>query len=294
MEVIDQPALMRAWSEQRRGEGMRVGVVPTMGALHEGHLRLIEVVHAVVDVVVVTIFVNPLQFDRPDDFALYPRPADEDLDACRTSGVDAVYAPPADAMYPAGFQTRVEPGELATPLEGAGRPGHFAGVTTVVTKLFNATRPHVAAFGQKDYQQLAIVRRMVDDLDLGIEIVAVPTVREPDGLALSSRNRRLSPPARSAAVCVPRALDAVVEAHARWRTLGRRVGGRRAQDHRRRAGGTARVPVRPRRVDARVRRHARPAGGRAHRRLVRRPPPDRQPAPRVTARRRAGRAVPFE
>jgi pantoate--beta-alanine ligase len=213
MEVIDQPALMQEWSELRRADGLRVAVVPTMGALHEGHLRLIEAAHAAADVVVVTIFVNPLQFDRRDDFERYPRPGDDDLDACRDAGVDAVYAPSAAEMYPAGFQTHVEPGDLAAPMEGAGRHGHFRGVTTVVTKLFNATRPHLATFGQKDYQQLAIVRRMVADLDMGIDIVAVPTVREPDGLALSSRNRRLSPAARAAAVCVPRALDAVLDAY---------------------------------------------------------------------------------
>jgi pantoate--beta-alanine ligase len=184
-----------------------------MGALHDGHLRLIEVARATADVVVVTIFVNPLQFDRRDDFDRYPRPAEDDLDACRAAGVDTVYAPSAEEMYPEGFQTHVEPGALAMPLEGAGRQGHFRGVTTVVTKLFNATRPHLAVFGQKDYQQLAVVRRMAADLDMGIEIVAVPTVREPDGLALSSRNRRLSPAARAAAVCVPRALDAVFDAY---------------------------------------------------------------------------------
>jgi pantoate--beta-alanine ligase len=183
-----------------------------MGALHEGHLRLVELAGRHGDVVVVSIFVNPLQFDRRDDFDRYPRPLDGDLALCQAAGATAVYAPTAHAMYPDGFQTYVEPGPLAEPMEGAGRPGHFRGVTTVVTKLFNAVRPDAAVFGQKDYQQLAIVRRMVTDLDMAIEIVAAPTVREADGLAMSSRNRRLTPQDRGAAVCVPRALDAAAQA----------------------------------------------------------------------------------
>ncbi len=194
--------------------GRRVGLVPTMGALHEGHLRLVELARRHADVVVVSIFVNPLQFDRRDDFERYPRPIDGDLVLCEAVGADAVYAPTAGAMYPPGFQTHVEPGALAAPMEGAGRPGHFRGVTTVVTKLFNAVRPAVAVFGQKDYQQLAIIRRMALDLDTGIEIVTAPTVREPDGLAMSSRNRRLSPSNRAAAVCVPHALEAAAQAMA--------------------------------------------------------------------------------
>jgi pantoate--beta-alanine ligase len=183
-----------------------------MGALHEGHLRLVELARRHGDVVVVSIFVNPLQFDRRDDFDRYPRPLDGDLALCHASGATAVYAPTAAAMYPDGFQTHVEPGALAEPLEGAGRPGHFRGVTTVVTKLFNAVRPDAAVFGQKDMQQLAIVKRMVVDLDMGIEIVTAPTVRDADGLAMSSRNRRLTPEQRAAAVCVPRALDAAAQA----------------------------------------------------------------------------------
>jgi pantoate--beta-alanine ligase len=150
-----------------------------------------------------------LQFNRPDDFAGYPRPIDDDLESCRVVGVDAVYAPTAAAMYPPGFETHVVPGPLAEPLEGAGRPGHFRGVTTVVTKLFTAVQPDFAVFGQKDFQQLAIIRRMNHDLDLGVEIVGMATVREPDGLAMSSRNRRLTTENRAAAVCVPRALAAV-------------------------------------------------------------------------------------
>ncbi len=215
MEVFDHPDSMRRWSDERRRAGQQIGFVPTMGALHDGHVALMGIAHQHADVVVASIFVNPLQFDRRDDFDRYPRPLDDDLHACADAGIQAVYAPTAAAMYPPGFQTHVEPGGLADPLEGAGRPGHFRGVATVVTKLLTAVRPHSAVFGQKDYQQLAVVRRMVSDLDLGVTIVAAPTVREGDGLALSSRNRRLGSEDRAAAVCVPRALDATVSAFQR-------------------------------------------------------------------------------
>ncbi|MGH9134158.1 MAG: pantoate--beta-alanine ligase, partial [Ilumatobacteraceae bacterium] len=150
--------------------------------------------------------VNPLQFDRHDDFDSYPRPIDDDVARCLHAGVTAVYAPTASAMYPPAFQTHVEPGTLAIGFEGAMRPGHFRGVATVVTKLFAAAQPHIAVFGEKDFQQLAVVRQMTADLDLGITVVGVPTVREPDGLALSSRNQGLPPDDRAAASVVPRAL----------------------------------------------------------------------------------------
>jgi len=179
-----------------------------MGALHAGHLRLVDVAHEHADRVVVSIFVNPIQFNRTDDFDHYPRTLTADEALCTEHGVDALYLPKPAEMYPTGFQTYVEPGPLAEPLCGAGRPGHFRGVTTVVTKLFLAVRPHVAVFGQKDFQQLAIVKRMTTDLDFGIEVIGVPTVREDDGLALSSRNKLLTPANRAAAVCVPRALEA--------------------------------------------------------------------------------------
>jgi pantoate--beta-alanine ligase len=179
-----------------------------MGALHAGHLALIDEARRHADVVVVSIFVNPLQFDRQADLDAYPRPIDDDLAACGAAGVDAVYAPTAAAMYPAGFETHVEPGPLADTMEGVHRPGHFRGVTTVVTKLLAAVRPDVAVFGRKDLQQLAIIRRMATDLDLGVRIVGLDTVREPDGLALSSRNVRLSPDDRSAAVCIWRGIAA--------------------------------------------------------------------------------------
>jgi pantoate--beta-alanine ligase len=203
---------MHAWSREQRAAGQLIACVPTMGALHIGHMALIDEAQRRGDVVVVSIFVNPLQFNRGDDFDHYPRPIDEDVEACRSAGVDAVYAPTAAVMYPAGFQTHVEPGALSESLEGPGRPGHFRGVTTVVAKLFGAIQPEVAVFGRKDFQQLAIIRRMVVDLDMDIEIVEVQTVREPDGLAISSRNRRLGPDDRQASVCVVQALRIVADA----------------------------------------------------------------------------------
>ncbi|MFM2182456.1 MAG: pantothenate synthetase [Actinomycetota bacterium] len=212
MHVADSPQAMRAWRHLEAGS-RRVALVPTMGALHDGHLALIERARSVADLVVVSIFVNPLQFDRPADFDRYPRPIDDDIARCRQHGVEAVYAPTAQAMYPSGFQTHVEPGAMALVLEGAQRPGHFRGVTTVVAKLFNAVEPHAAVFGEKDAQQLAVIRRMVADLDMGIHIVGVPTVREDDGVAMSSRNQRLSADERRAAACIPRALTAVQAAH---------------------------------------------------------------------------------
>lgn len=213
MDVITTPVDMQRWTRGHRVEGRRIAFVPTMGALHEGHLHLMRTAREHADTVAASIFVNPLQFNRRDDFDTYPRPMDDDLAMCREVGVDAVYAPTAATMYPEGFETHVEPGSLSEPMEGSMRPGHFRGVTTVVTKLFNAVQPDVALFGQKDYQQLAIIRRMTIDLDMGIDIVGVPTVREHDGLALSSRNRRLSSAERAAAVVVPRALEAAVAAY---------------------------------------------------------------------------------
>lgn len=213
MQVFDHPDAVRAWSHDRRRAGQRVAVVPTMGALHRGHLALVAEARRRADAVVVTIFVNPLQFNQRADFTTYPQPIEDDLAACRAGGADAVYAPTAATMYPDGFQTHVEPGVLAERLEGPMRPGHFRGVTTVVAKLFGATAPDVAVFGEKDYQQLAIVRRMVADLDLGIEVVGVATLRESDGLARSSRNVRLTAADRAAAVVIPEALELARERH---------------------------------------------------------------------------------
>jgi pantoate--beta-alanine ligase len=208
MEVLTSPGAMRAWSEERCRNGTTIGLVPTMGALHAGHLALVGNAADRADDVVVSIFVNPLQFNAGADFDSYPRPIDGDLDECRAAAVAAVYAPTAGEMYPPRFQTRVVPGDLAVLMEGSMRPGHFEGVATVVSKLFGAVRPDVAVFGEKDYQQLRVIEQMVDDLDMGIEIIGHPIVREPDGLAMSSRNLRLSAEQRRAAVCVSRSLDA--------------------------------------------------------------------------------------
>jgi pantoate--beta-alanine ligase len=208
VDVLETPAAAQRWSGRHRRDGERIAFVPTMGALHAGHLHLVEVAKQHAPRVVVSIFVNPTQFNQREDYEAYPQPLEDDLAACRTAGVDAVYTPSPATMYPPGFQTFVDPGPLSEPMEGTHRPGHFRGVTTVVTKLFLAVRPDVAVFGEKDYQQLAILRRMTTDFDFGIEIVGVPTVREPDGVAMSSRNRRLSAVERTAAQCIPRALEA--------------------------------------------------------------------------------------
>lgn len=210
--AFDNPDAVRAWSDATRAAGRTIALVPTMGALHRGHLELIRAARRLADAVVVSIFVNPLQFGERGDFDHYPRPLDDDLRACDAEGVDAVFVPTAASMYPDGFATTVRVAGLTTAMEGAARPGHFDGVTTVVTKLLAATRPDVAVFGEKDYQQLAVVRRLAADLDLGVDIVEQPTVRELDGLALSSRNRRLDDAQRSAARCMPRALAAARDA----------------------------------------------------------------------------------
>jgi pantoate--beta-alanine ligase len=196
-----------------RGSGRRVALVPTMGALHEGHASLMRVARERVGdgPVVVSVFVNPLQFGAGEDLDRYPRTLDDDLKICEREGVDVVFAPSVDEMYPGGAgpdMTTVEPGALADILEGASRPGHFRGVLTVVAKLFGLVRPDVAVFGQKDYQQLALITRMAADLCLGIEVVGGETQREPDGLALSSRNRYLSDGERLAATWLSRALRA--------------------------------------------------------------------------------------
>ena len=184
-----------------------VAVVMTMGALHQGHRELMRVARERSAFVVVTIFVNPLQFGPNEDFDKYPRTLAADVEACRAEGVSVVFAPSRDEMYPGGAPSiTMNAGPLGEILEGASRPGHFAGMLTVVQKLLMLTRADVAYFGQKDFQQLALIRRMVRDLELGVEIVGVPTVREPDGLALSSRNRYLSPAERRAALALSRAL----------------------------------------------------------------------------------------
>lgn len=191
-----------------RAGGLSVGFVPTMGFLHEGHRALITESVARCDITVVSIFVNPTQFGPTEDLDCYPRALEQDHDLCRKAGVNLIFVPDAGEIYPPGFQTYVEPGPIAAPLCGAVRPGHFRGVATVVTKLFNIVQPHMAFFGQKDFQQCAVIRQMVRDLRLPIEIVTVPTVREADGLALSSRNSYLSPSERERALCLSQGLFA--------------------------------------------------------------------------------------
>ena len=197
-----------------RTRGRVVGLVPTMGYLHEGHAALVRAARAECDAVVVSIFVNPTQFGASEDFATYPRDLPRDFELLRALDVDLVLAPPHDGLYPPGADTIVTPGAVAEPLEGEHRPGHFRGVATVVTMLLNAVRPDRAYFGEKDWQQLQVVRRLVRDLLLPVEIVPVPVVRERDGLAMSSRNVRLSADARARALCIPRALEAARSAFA--------------------------------------------------------------------------------
>lgn len=198
-----------------RAAGRRVALVPTMGALHEGHAILLRTARERVGsdgLLVVSVFVNPLQFGAGEDLDRYPRTLAEDLEVCGREGVDVVFAPAVEEMYPGGDpEVGVEPGPLGQVLEGRTRPGHFRGVLTVVAKLFGLVRPDVAVFGQKDYQQLVLIRRMVLDLDLGVDVVGAETVREPDGLALSSRNRYLDADERNAATALSRALRAAQE-----------------------------------------------------------------------------------
>jgi pantoate--beta-alanine ligase len=207
-EIVRDPRAMRARTEDLRRDGRRIAVVPTMGALHEGHLQLLRAARARADIVILTIFVNPTQFGPNEDLARYPRDEAGDIAKARTCGIDLAFCPEASAMYPPGAQTFVEVRELQKPLCGASRPGHFAGVATIVSKLFHITNPHLAVFGEKDYQQLAIIRRMVRDLDFGIEILGVPIVREADGLALSSRNAYLSADQRKTALSLSKGLAA--------------------------------------------------------------------------------------
>jgi pantoate--beta-alanine ligase len=210
------PTLCRSAADLRRlvwSPADRVGLVPTMGALHDGHLALVRGARADCDRVVVSIFVNPLQFGPGEDFEAYPRDLDRDLGLLDAEGVDLVFAPEAAAFTSPDRLTTVRVGGLTERLEGAVRPGHFDGVTTIVTKLFNVVAPARAYFGEKDFQQLAVIRRMVADLDLPVEVVGLPIVRNTDGLALSSRNAYLSPPQRTAALALPGALR---EAAASW------------------------------------------------------------------------------
>ena len=256
-EIIRDPVAMRARAEDLRRDGRRLAVVPTMGALHEGHLALIHAARARADIVIFTLFVNPTQFGPNEDLSRYPRDEAGDLDKARGAGADLAFCPDVSTMYLPGAQTYVEVRELQKPMCGASRPGHFAGVSTIVAKLFHITQPHLAVFGEKDFQQLALIRRMTRDLDFGIEIHSVPIVREADGVAMSSRNAYLDPAQRLAA----RALSAALAAGARGLRGGRAA---RARDRRRSARGARgraarahRLHRAPRRRRADRARHAR-------------------------------------
>jgi pantoate--beta-alanine ligase len=218
LTVHTAPSSIGPVTRALRGAGRRIALVPTMGALHEGHRELIRHARRMpgAGVVAVSIFVNPLQFGPNEDLTRYPRQLEADLEACGEEGVELVFAPGVDEMYPTGpATTTVDPGPLGSELEGAVRPGHFAGVLTVVAKLFHIVAPDVAFFGEKDYQQLVLVKAMADDLNFPVAVVGVPTVREPDGLALSSRNAYLSPDERPRAATLQRALAAGATVSAR-------------------------------------------------------------------------------
>lgn len=216
--VVHAPEAFRAACDQARAQGRRVALVPTMGALHHGHIALMTEARRRVGpdgLVAVSVFVNPTQFGPNEDLARYPRELDADVARCAAAGVDAVFAPSAGAMYPPGDQTRVRVAELAGPMCGLTRPTHFEGVATVVTRLFALAGPCVAVFGRKDYQQLRVISRLARDLFLPVEVVGLATVREPDGLALSSRNRYLSPLDRARATAIPASLRAARALYAR-------------------------------------------------------------------------------
>lgn len=212
MRTVRTVEELRAQLRPARMEGRTIGLVPTMGAFHRGHVSLMERARDTTDVVVVSLFVNPTQFAPTEDLSAYPRDEAKDAEMAATAGVDVLFAPPVEEVYPDGFQTTVTVGALAQPLEGAQRPGHFDGVATVVTKLLNMVQPDVAFFGQKDAQQALVVRRVVQDLDIPVRIEVCPTVREPDGLAMSSRNAYLGPAERERAIALRRALDAAEQA----------------------------------------------------------------------------------
>ncbi|MFE8151405.1 pantoate--beta-alanine ligase [Brenneria goodwinii] len=212
MLIIETPLLLRREIRRWRQEGKRIALVPTMGNLHDGHMRLVDEARARADIVVVSIFVNPMQFERPDDLTHYPRTLQEDCEKLTRREVDLVFAPSPDAIYPKGLeeQTFVEVPGLSYMLEGASRPGHFRGVATIVSKLFNMVQPDLACFGEKDYQQLALIRQLVSDMGYDISIIGVPIVRAKDGLALSSRNGYLSAEQRQIAPRLNRIMATVV------------------------------------------------------------------------------------
>ena len=215
-------------SAQKKCEGLKLegkvlGLVPTMGFFHDGHLELMKVARRHSDVVIISIFVNPMQFGPSEDFESYPRNIQGDLEKAGQVGVDIAFLPSVEEMYPEGFQTKISTGKVTQHLCGLSRPTHFDGVTTVVAKLFNITKPHFAVFGQKDYQQLTVISRMVYDLNMDVEIIGVPTVRETDGLAMSSRNSYLNPEERRSALCLKKSLDLARDMAARGETRAERV-----------------------------------------------------------------------
>lgn len=204
--VIRDVSEMQATAENYRREGKRIGVVPTMGYLHEGHLALIRSTKLHADIVVTTLFVNPTQFGPKEDFSRYPRNFDRDLSLATSAGTDILFAPETEQMYPNGYATYIDVQGITDTLEGKSRPGHFRGVATIVAKLFAITKPHVAVFGQKDAQQVAVIRQMVRDLNIDLQLIIAPIMREPDGLAMSSRNVYLTPQQRSEAVALSQSL----------------------------------------------------------------------------------------
>ena len=207
MEIIDSIARMKEKSDELIRSGKGTAFVPTMGFLHDGHLELMKIGKKQADVLVISIFVNPTQFGPTEDFDEYPRDMEGDLTKAKEVGVDLVFVPPVEEMYPDGFQTHVTVEKITQHLCGLSRPGHFDGVATVVSKLFHIIKPHKAIFGQKDFQQLIVIKRMAKDLNMDIEVIGVPTVRESDGLAMSSRNRYLSPEQRESALSLKKSLD---------------------------------------------------------------------------------------
>jgi len=206
MQKVTSVTEMRTLAEELRSKGQIIGLVPTMGALHDGHLSLIRQAAEQADTVVVSIFVNPTQFGPSEDFAKYPRDLESDLKLCEDAGADIVFAPSVEEIYPKGYSSFVTEEFVSKPLEGVSRPAHFRGVTTVVAILFNIVRPDLAVFGQKDAQQVAVLRKMVQDLQFTVDIVVAPTMREPEGLALSSRNRYLSNTQRQESLAIGEAL----------------------------------------------------------------------------------------
>jgi pantoate--beta-alanine ligase len=206
IKVVESAKKMQSYSESLRRQGKRIAFVPTMGFFHDGHLHLMKEAKKIADCVIVSIYVNPTQFGPKEDFSKYPRDFDRDHQMAESVGVDVIFYPPNKEMYPAGYQTYVDVEKVTENLCGMSRPGHFRGVTTVCCKLFNIVKPHVAVFGKKDFQQFVTIKRMVDDLDMDLQIIGLPTVREADGLAMSSRNKYLRKNERPSALTLFRSL----------------------------------------------------------------------------------------